>query len=67
MLKKAITSVGIQRVAEKCNVSTRAVYKWVNKGVLPRTDFTGETRYAEIIAELSQGEFTKDDLLSLPR
>ena len=70
MLKETITSIGARQVASKCEVSIRAVYKWCEKGVLPRTDFTGETRYAEIISELSlstDSSVTKEQLLQLPR
>lgn len=42
---------GVQRVAAACEVSLVAVYKWLKKGRLPRTDYSGETRYAAIIAE----------------
>ncbi|BBM66326.1 hypothetical protein VA249_29720 [Vibrio alfacsensis] len=67
MLKEAITSIGAQKIAEQCNVSVRAVYKWCEKGVLPRTEHTGETNYAEQIELLSKGEFKKEQLLNLPR
>ena len=33
-----------------CSVSRQSVDKWVAKGSLPRTEYTGETRYAERIA-----------------
>lgn len=67
MLKEAIKSIGAQKVSDKCQVSVRAVYKWSERGVLPRTDYTGETNYAEIIANLSEGKHTKEELLSVPR
>ncbi|GIB64809.1 Cro/Cl family transcriptional regulator [Vibrio cholerae] len=67
MLREAITSIGAQKISEVCQVSVRAVYKWCERGVLPRTDYTGETQYAEKIADLSQGKYTKDELLSIPR
>ncbi|EGQ8175203.1 hypothetical protein BOO29_10905 [Vibrio navarrensis] len=67
MLKEAINEVGIQKIAEHCDVSVRAVYKWCSRGVLPRTEYTGETQYAQTIEELSDGKFTKSELLNLPR
>ena len=67
MLREAITSIGAQKISEKCNVSVRAVYKWCEKGVLPRTEFTGETNYAEQIEKLSEGQYSKESLLNLPR
>ncbi|AVI36025.1 hypothetical protein CSB68_0787 [Acinetobacter baumannii] len=33
------------------------------KGVLPRTDYTGETNYAQILAEHSNGKVTQEWLL----
>lgn len=56
---------GIPAVAEACGVSTRAVYKWLSHGRLPRTDYTGETNYAEIIASLEGHDFGSEDLLSV--
>lgn len=67
MLKKAISSIGSQKIAERCQVSVRAVYKWSERGFLPRTEYTGETNYAEQIEELSEGLYRKDQLLNLPR
>lgn len=67
MLRKAIASIGVQKVSDRCKVSVRAVYKWCEKGVLPRTEYTGETNYAEQIEELSNGQYKKDQLLNLPR
>ncbi|EMK6669904.1 hypothetical protein V9J75_003418 [Vibrio fluvialis] len=67
MLKEAISSIGSQRIAKRCQVSVRAVYKWSERGVLPRTEYTGETNYAEQIEELSNGQYKKDQLLNLPR
>ncbi len=49
-------SIAIERVggpvcaARICGVSRPAVDKWLAKGALPRTEYTGETRYAERLA-----------------
>ncbi|MEF1310694.1 hypothetical protein QTO01_11355 [Vibrio mytili] len=70
MLKQVITHIGVPKVALACSVSNRAVYKWRERGVLPRTDFTGETNYASVISELSQATetpVTKEELLNIPR
>jgi len=61
----SITKIGVPKAARACGVSVRAVYKWLSQGALPRTDFTGETRYAEILATLSGGAFTADWLRSI--
>ncbi|XAG19538.1 helix-turn-helix domain-containing protein [Vibrio metschnikovii] len=67
MIKEAITSIGVTQVANACGVSVRAVYKWCERGVLPRTEYTGETNYAETIEDLSSGDYKKDQLLNIPR
>jgi hypothetical protein len=54
-LKKAIHDAGgVCAVAVACEKTPRAVYKWLASGCLPRTDYTGETCYAERIAELAK-------------
>ncbi len=67
MLREAITSIGVQKISNRCKVSVRAVYKWCEKGVLPRTEYTGETNYAEQIETLSEGKYSKEQLLNIPR
>jgi hypothetical protein len=42
---------------------SRAIYKWINSGCLPRTDYTGETGYASKIAAASGGQFTENQIL----
>lgn len=50
-LKTAIDKAGGPASAAKvCGVSARAVYKWLSNESLPRTDYTGETDYAERLA-----------------
>lgn len=64
MLKDAITAVGgVVSAAAICDVSPRAVYKWISNGRLPRTEYTGETRYAHALAQESDGAFTAESLL----
>ncbi len=58
---------GVQEVAKKCGVSKRAVYKWLSSGRLPRTDYSGETAYAEIIAKHAGCKFTGEQLLHATR
>ena len=41
---------GVIQAAKVCGVSRQAVDKWLAKGSLPRTEYTGETRYAERLA-----------------
>lgn len=54
-LKKAIEDAGgAAAVALACGKTPRAVYKWLSAGCLPRTEYTGETKYAERIAALAK-------------
>lgn len=66
VLKASIEKIPgkVPAVADACGVSVRAVYKWIDAGRLPRTDYTGETSYAIQISELSNGAFTSEWLLS---
>ncbi|OZY42200.1 hypothetical protein CJF43_07245 [Pseudomonas fragi] len=53
-LKKSIDDAGgVPDVAAACQVSPRAVYKWLSAESLPRTEYTGETDYAKRIADLA--------------
>ena len=64
-LKDAIAqSGGITKASKVCGVSQRAIYKWLATGSLPRTDYTGETNYAERLAAASDGQFTAAWLLA---
>ncbi|PJG75570.1 hypothetical protein CVO79_05205, partial [Escherichia coli] len=48
-LEDVIKTVRVSVVSDVCGVSQRAIYKWINNGKLPRTEYTGETNYAEKI------------------
>ncbi|NPU91421.1 MAG: hypothetical protein HPY82_05860 [Gammaproteobacteria bacterium] len=65
-LHQAVESVGgPEQAASHCGVSKRAVYKWLARKRLPRTEYTGETNYAEILADKAIGlNFTKEELLN---
>ncbi len=68
-LDNAIKQAGGRRVvADACGVSIESVRKWIVNG-LPRTEWTGETEYSDIIISLvnSNGNkinsnFTSDDI-----
>lgn len=44
---------GVKTVADKTNLTSRAIYKWATKGSLPRTEFSNETFYSENLSDLS--------------
>jgi len=46
-------------------LSYQAVKKWIEKGRLPRTEWTGETHYAEAIESLTGGLVQRADLLKI--
>lgn len=50
-------------VAKLLGVSVRAIYKWIAKGTLPRTEYTGETQYSIAMAKASNGSYTASQLL----
>lgn len=50
-------------VGKLCGVSGNAVMKWIAAGKPPRTEYTGETNYAELISAAVDGKVSKDDLL----
>ncbi|AXI04356.1 helix-turn-helix domain-containing protein [Aquirhabdus parva] len=66
-LEKAIAAVGGQaNAAAICNISVAAIGRWVKRGHLPRTEYTGETNYAELLAQsvtAQQDSFTSEWLL----
>ncbi len=63
-LRQAIDKLGgVTECARICGISTRGIYKWLHRGFLPRTEFTGETQHARRMAAASGGAFTEAWLL----
>lgn len=56
---------GIPNVQKMLGISYVAIKKWQDKGYFPRTEYTGETNYTQVLAEASNGAFTAGDLLPL--
>lgn len=67
LISKAIEIVGLCKLAQVCGVKHQSIYRWVKKGALPRTDWTGETDYARCIETATKGQITRDQLLNLKR
>lgn len=62
-IKEAVNHCGgVFAVATACGLSQRAIYKWISRRCLPRTEYTGETEYADVLAEISNGKFTAKQL-----
>ena len=66
LLKQSIDKIPgkVPAAAIACGVSVRAVYKWIDRGMLPRTEYTGETKYAERLADAAGGSFSAEWLKS---
>lgn len=65
VLREAIDKVGgVAACADICGISPRGVYKWLHRGSLPRTEYTGETRHAQRLAKASGGAFSAEWLLA---
>lgn len=65
-LKDAIRLAGGPgKAAEVCGITPRAVYKWLARNSLPRSDYTGETRYAHLLAAAADGKFSAEWLLEM--
>jgi len=45
---------GIGAAAKACNRSYQALNKWRLAACLPRTDYTGETKYASLLANAAE-------------
>lgn len=58
-------AIGVYKLAKECGLTAGAIYKWVNRNSLPRTEFTGETNYSEKIAELLNYELSAEEVREL--
>lgn len=63
-LERAVQLLGLQRLASELKVTYNALRKWQAVGRMPRTEWTGETRYSETIEHLTAGAVTKGELLA---
>lgn len=63
-LETAIARVGLAALARGLGVTHQAVRKWGRATRLPRTEWTGETGYAQTIERLTDGIVTKAQLLA---
>lgn len=56
---------GVPACAAALGVTPRAIYKWLARGSLPRTEYTGETDYAAKLAPITQGRFSVMEIHSI--
>lgn len=65
-VSSVIDEVGVSRIARACGVVPSAVHRWKTRNTLPRTEWTGETGYAGVIAAL-HGSISPNELLRRPQ
>ncbi|MCP5158513.1 MAG: helix-turn-helix domain-containing protein [Gammaproteobacteria bacterium] len=64
-LANAVQALGsVAELARVCGVRVSAAWRWIRRGHLPRTEWTGETHYAAMIENATQGAVTQEQLLS---
>lgn len=64
VLAKAVREIGGQvKAGEVCGVTAAVIGRWIRQQHLPRTEYTGETNYAEALADASGGLFTREYIL----
>lgn len=67
-IQRAVTLLGgFEATGRVVGRSGKAVRKWVSAGKLPRTEWTGETRYAVAIETATRGAITAATLLRRTR
>lgn len=66
-LRKAIDLIGWQPLAASLGVSRPAIHKWDSANRLPRTEFSGETNWAEKIEAATDGQVAASDLIEWSR
>ena len=66
-LKDVISDYGWQVLSAELGVSPQAIRKWLVSGRLPRSEFSGETTYAQKIEAITKGGTKAADLLEWSR
>lgn len=54
---------GAYAVASMLNLSPKAIYKWLEKDELPRTEYTEQTSYAKTIELKTNGDVKASEIL----
>lgn len=62
-LNKAFKIMPKSQIAKRLGISYQSMNQWHDKNKLPRTEWSGETNWAQKIQELTEGKVTVTDLL----
>lgn len=62
-ISKILRDVGLPCVSEITGRSLRQIYKWERNNTLPRSDFSGETKFASAISIASKGKYSERQIL----
>ncbi len=63
-IEDSLKVVPLGVLARELGVSGQAIRKWQRARRMPRTEWTGETKYGEAIERLTEGAVTRDRLLA---
>ncbi|EMP4603471.1 hypothetical protein OHW35_11660 [Acinetobacter baumannii] len=64
-IKEVINDAGgVCSVAFAVQLSERSIYKWIKKNCLPRSEYTGESNYSNLIAQLCK-KFSEQEILEI--
>ncbi|MDC4847650.1 hypothetical protein OHV92_18605 [Acinetobacter baumannii] len=64
-IKEVINDAGgVCSVAFAVQLSERSIYKWIEKNCLPRSEYTGESNYSNLIAQLCK-KFSEQEILEI--
>lgn len=66
-LESAVNQVGWSALSKALGVTHQAIRKWLQAGRLPRSEFSGETSYADLIEHETGGKARASDLLEWSR
>jgi len=62
-LNKAAEIAGsFEELGRACKITGKAIKKWAAQGRPPRTEYTGETQYAELISARVDGKVSVEAL-----
>lgn len=56
---------GIPMASQICSITNTAIRKWVITNTLPRTEWTGETDYAQRLSDALGGKLSKAQILEI--